>query len=752
MHVWLDLISRELLFFALLTALGSGPASFLPARFGNTVRFALAPAFGLCVGVCLTVTLVYAFPASETGWVVIAFAAASVALGSWRGHTVRWPRVVNLAQVLAVVIVVIGSFNFAFGERGTVGPAGGYQVGDASGYVSETNGEARESIHQIDRVPAPFADLSLGYWAVYAKNYQQLDVSALEATVNELLGLGSTETMSPFLIAVILAGALGVFATVRTITGRPTWAAVLAAVLLAGPLFTQLFMDGSQAALTGSSLIGPLVVVGLEALSRRRLATLVLFALLAAGLETIYPLFVPPVAIGGVASLLFVAGRRMRRGRPAKDELFIAAGQVVGVLALAAAFTPVAFARDVRYWISILKGSLPLAALPGYKLPVSALPGWVLQTRDFYRLIGLRHASASELFMGAFVPLLLIALIAYGIWRHRSALLVLAVALGASLLAYYTSAGEHCGYCVQRNLIPVGVLAPIAVGLGVAALAALRSRIGVMLVAGAVAIIAITIGNEAIVEHQRLANGSYLLDHQDRQALAARPANSGPLELEGFSEGQQPPMEQALIYDLADEQTDHDVSLPTLTDDGSSLAYLLGPEPLGPSFKSNYQYVLTRLGAVATPRRVVARFGPIVLEQRVRDLDVTITGGVSVAPARIDPAGVAWVSGPMEFLVVGGQPGGQAWISLSLRRTVPVGVNTGALPSTVHRRGDLLRICLKAAGSAPVRSAGLQLAFTSQPAPPPSQSYADPLPPRGVRLVSMSASSKPCDGRKPRSA
>ena len=57
MHVWLDLILRELLFVALLTALGLGPATFLPKRYDPTSRFALAPALGLSIGVCAGVTL-----------------------------------------------------------------------------------------------------------------------------------------------------------------------------------------------------------------------------------------------------------------------------------------------------------------------------------------------------------------------------------------------------------------------------------------------------------------------------------------------------------------------------------------------------------------------------------------------------------------------------------------------------------------------------------------------------------------------
>ena len=108
-----------------------------------------------------------------------------------------------------------------------------------------------------------------------------------------MLGLGATDTHSPFLISILLIGALGVFAVVRAALCRPTWAAPLAGCLFAGPLFVEMFMDGSQGAIVGSAVLAPVVALGYEALRDRRTATLVLFALLVAGLQTVYPLFLP---------------------------------------------------------------------------------------------------------------------------------------------------------------------------------------------------------------------------------------------------------------------------------------------------------------------------------------------------------------------------------------------------------------------------------------------------------------------------
>lgn len=749
MHVWLELITRELLFCALLAALGAGPATFLPERFDRAVRLTLAPALGLCIGACLTVTLVYAFPARDTGWLVVLLALGSLALAGWRTRG-RWrrPHIVSAAQVAVVTVVVLASFNYPLASRHTVGPIGGYAIADTSGYVSETNAEQQESIHQADRGRAPFADLSLDLWSGYAQHTQQLDISALEANVNGLLGLGSTDTQSPFLIAVLLVGALGAFAAVRSASRRPTWAAVLAGCLFAGPLFAELLMDGSQAAIAGASLLAPIVVVGLEALRDRRVATLVLLSLLAAGLQTVYPLFVPGLVFGAVFALTAVTVQRLRTGRLGRGELGLAFGQLVGVIALSVLFTPVAFARNAHYWISILKGSFSFVGLPAYMLPVNLLPGWVLQTREFYGLVALERASTGQLLLGAALPLLLIAVIAFAVCRSRTALVMLAVAVGALLLAYYSSSSQDCSYCVQRNLVPVAALAPSAIGIGIAALAALHQRGGVVLTVAIAIVAVVAIGHEGLIERQRLTNGAYLLDLQDRQAAAHLPTEPGPVELEGFSEGGHPPMELPLVYNLTEEKTNGNASLPTLTDDGRGLAYLTGgPAPLGPSFREKYQYVLTRLAGIVTRRPIIARYGPIALERRTHDLDVTITGGVAVGPSWIDPTGTAWVAGPLQFLVVGGQPGRQAWVSLVLRRTVPVAFPKDRDVARVRRHGDLVRVCLRAMGSPPVRGASVRPEFVAQPPPAPAATYAGALPARGLRLVSMSVSASPCSGR-----
>lgn len=747
MSIWVDLIARELFFLALLVAFGSGPATLLSERFDGISRVALAPVLGLCVGVCATVTLLYFFPTSVTWWVLIPMALASLWVAAWRrARAPRWPGRGGLIQLAVVAIVLLASFNYPLALRHTVGPAGGYQVDDTSGYVTESNAEARESIRRAEHTHPPFADLTMLMWSELSRFYQQLDVTALESNVDQMLGLGATDTDSPFLIAVILVGALGVFGVVRSVSGRSNWGATLSGCLFAGPLFVELFMDGSQAALTGCALLAPVAALGWEALWSRRPATLVLFALLIAGLQTVYPLFLPSVALGAAATIVVWVIRRLRRGVPERNELLLATGQVAMVCGLAAVFTPVAFTRNLRYWTAVLKGNQPFPALAPHQLPIDILPGWVLQTREFYGLVDLGHATAFQLAMGALLPVLLLAVIVLAVRRYREALIMLAVAAGASLLAYYTSASIHCTYCEQRNMIPVAALAAPALGLGLVAIATSRRRGRLLLAVPLAAVILVAVAYEGVIERQRLGNASYLFNMQIPQALAALPRNPGPVEVEGFGQGDWAAAEEPLAYNVVDEKTDGNLSLPTDRDDTAGLVYLGGMQPLGASFRPGYRYVLTRLAGISTDRRVVARYGPIALEERTQPLDVTIDGGVLTAAAWEDPSGTAWLSPykPLSFVVSGGSPGRRAWLSVVLRTTGPVTLAQRTPGISVFNGHGITRICALVSGKPPVREIGFQLAWALQAPPTVKTPFAPALWPRGARMVSMEAQTTPC--------
>ena len=341
---------------------------------------------GLCLGACLAVTVVYFYPASQTYWLMVTAAVVSIAVAVWRRPGLSRPERTHRAA---------GGDRRRGGTRGVQLSAGWTPHGGAGRRLSDRRherlrvGDQRtdaRSLRDARKLKSSYSDLSIVALTNYGRGSQQLDISALEANFNSLFGLGATDTQSACLIAVLLVGALGAFGVVRTADRRSGWAAVLAGCLYAGPAFTQLLMEGSQAAITGTAVLAPLIAVGLEALRRPRVANLILLGLMAAGLQTVYPLFIPCVVIGAGLTLGLVLVRALRRRTLTARGVLRAALALALVLACAIVFTPVAFSRNAAYWSDILHGQLSFAGLPGYRLPAPVLPGWALQTRDFYTL------------------------------------------------------------------------------------------------------------------------------------------------------------------------------------------------------------------------------------------------------------------------------------------------------------------------------------------------------------------------------
>ncbi|MGO9322609.1 MAG: hypothetical protein ACLQBY_17660 [Solirubrobacteraceae bacterium] len=759
MHVWYALLARELVMFAFLLLVGVGPVAFLPPRVDRASRLALAPAFGLAVSMCVLVTSVWRLPVHRTAWLLPLLAAASVTVAVWRAKRAapetaeRAPWRIGasaVVQLLLVAVVVMGSLSLPLVRRDSVGPVG-YGVADAGGYVLEQDGMEAESIYAAERQHPPWRDLTIEDWHAYASGFVQIGYDTVSADVDVLLGLGATQTYSSFVIALLLVGAFGAFAVVRVATRARSWPAPFAGALFGGSFFIQLFMDGSEGALTGLALVLPLLLVGYFALRDRRAANLILFALLAAGLHTAYPLFVPPLALGGAFVLGLLGLRSLRRGAGA-DQLARAAGSLTGVLVLAAALSPVAFERNVRYWHGILDGSYKISMfdLPQYELPIGVLPGWLAQSRSFYDLPSLESLTAQQTLNSIFVPLLLIAAILYGLWRYRAAAIAIPVAAAAGLLAYYTMAHDQCSYCVQRNLLVVEPLTAAGIGVALAALLAARGRT-LRLMAGAIAIVTVVaVGDKALDTDRLVADAAYIFDRQTREALSAvpRPA-AGTLELEGFGQGPKAQMEEPLVYSAARETLGRPPSISAESDDNHGLQYLGGPRPLGVEFDPGYRYVLTRLAGINTARRTIARYGAIALQERAQPLDALVTSGVDVALARNDPQGLAWVQGvPVTVWVTGATPNERVWVQLDFQITTPGPVDVGraaGVPTKARRTGAHLVVCLQAPSEGTVRRVAVPLGFTAIPQPPEPEEYGIPDPPHGLRLAAVYPLDRPCD-------
>jgi hypothetical protein len=236
----------------------------------------------------------------------------------------------------------------------------------------------------------------------------------------------------------------------------------------------------------------------------------------------------------------------------------------------------------------------------------------------------------------------------------------------------------------------------------------------------------------------RFKDNAYFLDTPVRTVLSKLPSH-GNVDLEGFEEGPVPIVEQGLVYMLAEEHAWNRVSLPADANEDGSLDYLGGGGlPLtGPQFKSNYEYVLTRIPGVHTNRKVLDRDGGVALEQRTTKLDVTPDYGLSVPALTKNPSGIPllnpYTPEPIKF-VVSGRSSGPAYVRISFYLSsgtrqvsvLPSGTTTKPA-STVKQAGHYLDVCVEASGTSPIRTALVQV-----------------KPLNAVALVSMGATTRAC--------
>lgn len=751
MHLWVEIVGRELIMLITLVLLGAGPAAFLGKRFDPAARIAITPVLGLCLGTSVFTTLIWLLPARDTYWLLPLLAAASVFLAltraraaapilatSWGGalRALWCPRARDAFALAGVCVVVAAPFSYTLHERDSVGPTG-FVVYDSVGYVGETDGMAQQSIRQASHAEPEGANFVRQFWTMYSQTDVNLDASPLSANLNELSGWGSTDTQTLFLIVFLVGDALGTFAAVRYLAAKPFWIAPLAGLMFAGPFHLQLMADGSQAAICGTSVILPLVAVSIEALRERRLAHLVLVAILGSGLLAIYPPIAPGVAIAAGLILLAFAGLRWRRGRLNRQALGEALAQSVAVLAMSILFDIVAFTHAISYWGTVLTGA-DTAGKPKYELPVSVLPGWLLQTRQFFFLKNLSHASLHVLLLGGLLPAIFIAAMLIGLRRRPVALIFLPIIFVFAALAIYSRYKYNCSYCVDRNMIPIAPVVYGLLALGVAALATMTSRsmrwLGMAVAAAAL----IAAGAQLRSERVIFANDSYFLDAGTRALVNDLPAHAGPLDLEGY--GQDPHHsagELPMTYYLAYERNHAEVSVASEYTDYNALFAFGGPKPHNPNFDPEYRYVLTRFGGVSTGRRVIARVGSLALEERTAPLDATLISGVALPAIRLDSNGYGPVVGQLHFLV-GGNGTAPAWVLLHFQTIEPAtaapqpGVTSQSTP-------HLLTVCVPVTGTAPVRQAALTLQGHLFAGAIPNEQFPQQGPPQGINLVGMRA-------------
>jgi len=760
MHIWSALAAREIASLAILLLLGAGPASYLPPRFDGISRVALAPLLGFCLGTCVTTTILWFAPVNDTYWVLIplSLGSAAVALvrarrGRRAGERPGLPRLRDVAALLVVAVAVTVPTTVTLHHRHTVGPAA-YFYTDGDNYVAVQDAARTVSLHsarnawrQFVRTQQRFKNQSQFTWAYIADVGSNLDATPLDANLNALLGLGAADTFAPFLLVLLLMGAGGAFAAVRYFARCSTWAAALGGCLFGGPLFLELWFDTYQAAIIAIGLVVPFVLLVCEALREDRRATLALLALLLGTVVTVYPLYVL-ILLATAGLIIAVRGAlHLRAGGAWRPLVRPVALRVAAVAALAIVFDPVAFLRDVHYFPLVLNGTLSLPRV-GYSLPLDVLPGWIGQTREFWGLAGLGHGGVKQIFLGVVLPLVFLGFAGYGLIRHRMAWALVGLGAVFAVVAEYSYASQQsCIYCAERNLLPLASIAAVLLSVGLAGLLRAPGRwlrlIGVL----GIAITFLAVGQRTRIELQRFSESSYFMDSENRDALTGLPSSRGSVLVEGYGASFAAQAEQPLVYHLVNERSAGRASIVLGSDLGNAIEYLdfgavLSP---GPQLDPRFRFVLTRLGSVATDRRLIRRSGSIALEERVKPLDVTPYAGLGLAMLRIDPSGTAWVQTqyPLQLYVLGSDGGRAAWARLVFRSSVPVVVPRQA---GVRSRlvGQTLTVCVPARGQEPFRQATLHINAQLHDAPTPHALFPPPMPFEGLSLAAMRAVSGSC--------
>lgn len=758
MHIWIDLLLRESALLAIVVALGAGPVTFLSERFDAAGRLALAPILGFALGTCFATTVLEFAPADQTYWLLVLLAMSSLAVAGWR--LMRSPSdaagarlsLRDIFQLLVVCLAVAGPLTYTLHERHTVGPVA-YTYTDIDNYIGEQDGaqttsisDARSLWTRAQRNNTRFADLTQADWAFFAFFNANPNMAAIAASANSLLGVGATDTNSAYLIVLLLAGALGAFAAVRYVTRSDTWMAPLAGGLFGGPMFLELWFDTFEAAIMALGLLVPFALLGIESLRSSSKVNLTLLALVVACMLTIYPVYVPILAVTSAIVLMW----RMLTFHSNRGGLRVLASSAMerigAFIALVIVFTNIGFIHDIEYYQKLINNTVPLPRV-AFHLPLQVLPGWLLQTREFWYMPDLATGGFKQVVLGALLPLMFIGFVVLGVRRHRPALTLVALAGVCGLVAVYAySSRDACTYCAERDLLPLAPIGAVLLALGLAVLLAMPHRWARLLgVAGAVLVV-ITVAQRTRVELARFANGSYFLDSANRSVLSHLPHSAKAIQLEGYGQTLSAQAEQPLVYHLANEHLRGKVSIVLGSNLNNALQYLdFGVvKPPGPEFHPDYDYVLTRFAGVQTDRTTVARSGGIALERRTDQLDVTSYAGLESPLARLNTSGTAWVQPgqPLQFYIVG-VGGHRVWLRLSFRSSSPASVTPQA-GMLVRLRGEALTVCVLATGSAPVRGASVQFEAPAVVGPQPSEEFPPPVPLEGIALTAMHAVSGHC--------
>ncbi len=726
----IDLLGRETGMLLTLFCLGAAPASLLRGRLAGLPALLLAPILGFCAAVCLYTAALWWWPAAATAWTVPMVMLASLAMGVYRwwsakSHrrcTTGWIGVgATMLQLIIVAAAVLGPTDGLLVAHGSTGPVV-YKTADIDGFVMQTDGMMHTSIRSArDGRGLTSNDLVTRFWSVDSKSAGwTLEDSPLEANMDQLFGVGATETVDPFLLAYLCAAALAACAGVMAYAGRRTWAAGFSGVLFGGATFLQFYFDGSEPAICSSAVIVALVVVATDTVRSPSWSSLCIVGLLIAGLAAALPVLLIPIgmALAFIWVVSSIASRWPSRTSPASSPPGLPTPAVLAALVLVpAALYPFGTYRAVAQLSRL--GHLA-SKLPRYDLNLATVPAWLWQSDGLYDLGFVGHDVVKTLLLGVALPLMGLALGVVALRTRTLNPIVVPLVPASVVFAVFGaerahSLGRICTYCLDRGLDPVAAIVPLLMGVGLARILRTPSmwvRLGSL---GVAASLLAGVGYAASIEYQLFDRGSYFLDSYVRSVATHVPTH-GCVVLEGFDEAApSPPAEQVLVYALVEERVGARVSVITDADDNFAFEYFgLAPSRATAEqyFCPGYQYVLTRVGEVASGRLVADRAGSIVLERRTNPVDALLDYGLlSLTPTRgASPSGDYVRSTilranpePLQFVLSGVSGAVHLDVRLQLPSSQAITV-TSTNVDRVQRAGSMIDVCVESSSGPSVRT------------------------------------------------
>jgi hypothetical protein len=413
-----------------------------------------------------------------------------------------------------------------------------------------------------------------------------------------------------------------------------------------------------------------------------------------------------------------------------------------------------------QYFVGGGYNAIKLQLVP-YNMGLEYIPGWLFQTREFYSFAFARPQGHEQTLIGVVLPLAMMLVSGAAVIYSRRARWLVGIFVAVILQAWWANRTlGSCSYCVQRSLLILGPLLPALMLAGASMLMARGGRArDAVLVLGALATVAV--GSTTIATQKRMREGLVVTPH----ALQATTTEAGRIGkttlLEGFGTT---PFASWVYgptgYGALTQSVDR-LSVVTPYNDWGGMSYI-DVRPKGhPAWTPEYETVLTRLGGVRFPgRKTVFQGQPYAIQERAHPFDVTPATGLGTDMPEHDPLGAAYVQresvqlgllqGKLRFWIAADDDR-PAYVRFRLQSTTipnldvanPEGVGkvNGSRPAA-----DALDVCARVTE----RSATREVAFSIVPQPgpvmPPLRRYEQaPQPSHDIRLLSLAATTEPCD-------